>query len=105
MYISHIYENKNLSTIIKKFGNSTIDNCTFHNTNILCYENHTCDSIYVYNEYIPNDEAEKYYKLCTKEDIDKYLSQQKNKSDTKSNSLFIFISGIVIGCVSVFLIN
>jgi len=115
VYISSIYDNKNLNTIIKHFGNSTVENCFINNVNILCYENYTCDYIYFNEIFFSNEEAGKYLKLCTKKEIDEFFNQKKNgekfinqdnnKKDINSNSSFIFLNGIFLGCIIGILLN
>jgi len=86
--------------------------------NVLCYEPHACKSIIFNGEKISDAEAEKYFKICTKEEINEILSQKtqiiKKKSisqddnisninpmDEKSNSTFI----IILGCIIFILIS
>jgi len=83
------------------FGNSIINKCYFNNINILCYEPHTCKSIYFNNTEISDAEVQNYFKICTQDEINEIL----NQNDEKSNLTFpIIIGSVVIVFIGVFAI-
>ncbi|KAL6592531.1 hypothetical protein U3516DRAFT_788891 [Neocallimastix sp. 'constans'] len=77
--------NPELIAKINNFGNSTIENCYFHNINISCYEPNTCKMIHLNGISLSDAEVKNELKICTREEN---LIQ-----DSKSNSLYI-MSGI-----------
>lgn len=105
--------------------------CSFENINISCYQPRTCNSIAYNNMSFSDNEAEKYLKICTKEEVEEILNKNENKrviipdhidddsnlmnddlnlkndnSNSKNktfNPLFIIISSIVIGCIVILL--
>ena len=118
IYKSSLNDNPNLSVKMIRFGNSTIDNCNFNNINILCYEPQTCKSINFNNKEFSDAKAQKYFKICTKEEeeelnenigqkeISNDLNQEENQNNVnlKDNKLkYILI--IVLGCVVVIAIG
>jgi len=86
-----------------RFGDSTIQNCSFNSVNILCYEPHTCNKMQYNNKSLFDDEAQKYLKVCTDEDrkevlnqIDTNTNNNQNQSNGKSKTPYI-IGGIILG--------
>jgi len=94
--------NKNLTTKIIKFGDSSISNCNFTDVNIECYEPNTCRSIFYNNNKYNNDaEFQKVYRKCTEKEINDILSGLKiNRKTDNSNYLLI-----ILGCIIVIFIG
>jgi len=101
IYKSYLDNNKDLNTVMIKFGNTTLDYCNFNNINILCYEPTTCELIKYNNKYITDDESKNEFKICNKEEIDKSL----NQNEDKSTSSFIINASIIVGSIVVILIG
>jgi len=95
--------NINLNTPIINFGNSTINSCNFSNINVVCYQKHTCESIDYDKKVFSDADAEKYLKICTKEEIDNFKRNRNNIK--KSSSSFIIVGSIILGCIFVILIG
>jgi len=80
------------------FGTIPIENCHFDNINILCYEYNTCKSFGgMFNE--TESVSKKQLKICTKEEIDKFLNQKTSNKKTSSFNIddIINIKDIIIG--------
>lgn len=91
-----------MDTEIIKFGNSTLEYCDFNNINILCYEPHTCETIYFNNTVFEDADVQKEFKMCTKEEINKIISNNKNKKSLNQNdNKLVSPLIIIIGCVAI----
>jgi len=96
-----INDNPNLSTRMIKFGDLPIEYCDFRNIKISCYEPHTCETIIFNNKAISDVNAQKEYKICSKEETDKNY----NSNDKQSNTMFIIELIIVIECIIIIIIS
>jgi len=79
------------------FGNSTVDNCYFDVNSISCYENRTCQILYLSNKYIHNNDLKNDLKMCTLEDIDEFLNPNQNENSSFVIVVINIILGIIIG--------
>jgi len=121
----NIGNNPYLNVKFIKFSNSPIHECTFDNIKISCYERHACNLINYDNTFFYDDTAEKHFTICTEEQKKEVLNQisQNNGSNSKNGSngnngnnenkdkdsdppyIFIIKVGVIVGCVSVVLLN
>jgi len=112
----YLLNNPNLDAKIIRFGDSTIGECEFNTMNVLCYEPYTCDRIHFNNRDFTDVNAEKYFKICTRDEINEIIghnasntdttninsnnnNNNSNQNDKESSSSFLVIGGIILGCV------